>query len=198
MSACSYFIPKSIFMMYKRRNSSDCQCDVSVEISQNVPENDDNKIRVFRKSNSPDSNPQRHSSCPNFPSLRASNASDPGLTILDSLEARHPKRIRLFLGLTEAFLKATVTNNNDDNYHCPYYFDLISLPHYSSQSHVGVVSDPVPDDVKQNKANDDPIFLKSTSELEELEAHPIMTEKTINNMYSELIRSPDRQQLLSR
>ena len=192
------FILKSEFMTNKRRNSNNCQSDVSVEISQNVPENDDNKIRVFGRSNSPDSNPQRHSSCPNFPSLRASNASDPGLTIPDSLEARHPKRIRLFLGFTEAFLKATVTNNNDDNYHCPYYFDLISLPHYSSQSHVGVVSDPVPDDVKQNKANDDPIFLKSTSELEELEAEPIMTEKTINIMYSELIRSPDRLSLLSR
>ena len=198
MSASSYFIPKSVFMMNKRRNSNNCQSDVSVEISQNVPENDDNNIRVFRISNSPDSNPQRHSSCPNFPSLRASNASDPGLTIPDSLEARHPKRIRLFLGFTEAFLKATVTNNDDDIYHCPYHFDLISLPHYSSQSHVGVVSDPVPDDVKHNKAKDDPIFLKSTSELEELEADPIMTEKTINIMYSELIRSPDRLSLLSR
>ena len=198
MSACSYFIPKSIFMMNNRRNSNDCQSDVSVEISQNVPENDDNNIRVFRISNSPDSNPQRHSNCPSPPSLTASRAKNPGPTVPNSLEARHSKRIRLFLGITEAFFKATVTKDDDDFYQCPYHFDLISLPHYSSQSHVGVVSDPVPDDVKHNKAKDDPIFLKSTSELEELEADPIMTEKTINIMYSELIRSPDRLSLLSR
>ena len=162
MSSSSHFIPKSNFMMNKRRNSNNCQSDVSVEISQQVPENDDYNIRAFRISNSPDSNSQRHSNYPSSPSLTASRAKNPGFTVPNSLEARHSKRIRLFLGITEAFFKATVTKDDDDFYQCPYHFDLISLPHYSSQSHVGVVADPVPDDVKHNKAKDDPIFLKST------------------------------------
>ena len=52
--------------------------------------------------------------------------------------------------------------------------------------------------MKLNKAHDDAIFFQSTSELEELEADLIMMKKTINNMYSELMRSPDRHTLLSR
>ena len=191
-------LSRRFMMMSGRRNSNNCQNDVSIETSQKVPRKQDDSIKcAFRISNSPHSDSHRHSSCSDQSPLLTANARNPGLTVSNALEASHPKRSRLFPGVTEAFLKATVTIDDDDNYHCPYQYKLTQLPNCSSLSQVGVLSDPDQDDVTLTKTLVDAIFFQSTSELEELEVAPIMMKKTINDIYSELIRSQDRHTLLS-